>query len=455
MNKKMVRFLTLAGMGALALASLAATAQSGRSTVVWFVGVGTGGQPAQIEGEKAAVERFNKSSEKIQIDLQIVDYNSARDNLSARIAAGNPPEIVGPVGNSGANWFKGQWVDLDPLIAKYKPDLSGFEPALLKFYKESQEGTGLPYAVYPSFIFFNKALFDEAKLPYPPTKVGEKYQGQTWDWNAMRRLSMKLTYDSKGRSATQAGFDAKNIVTFGFINQWTTDYVTSIAAQFKPTALYNAKTGKAVVDPSTVTALRWYYNGIWKDHFIPNQDAQNSDLLGRGNPFNSGNVAMGFSHLWYTCCLDAGKDAKVKDWGVAVVPSYNGKTTAKLHADTFRMMKGAKNQDAAFQAMMWIMKQKDLFTTYGAFPADVNLQDDYISAVNKKYAGVKINWTVIQDMLKYVDTPSHEAYMPNFTKAGDIQTKLLTKIMTLPNLDLAKEVSDFKAEMQRAFDEKK
>ena len=30
MNKKLVRFLTLAGMGALALASLVATAQSGK-----------------------------------------------------------------------------------------------------------------------------------------------------------------------------------------------------------------------------------------------------------------------------------------------------------------------------------------------------------------------------------------------------------------------------------------
>ena len=72
MNKKLVRFLTLAGMGALALASLVATAQSGKQKVVWFVGVGTGGQPAQIDAEKAAAERYNKSQDKIDLDLQIV-----------------------------------------------------------------------------------------------------------------------------------------------------------------------------------------------------------------------------------------------------------------------------------------------------------------------------------------------------------------------------------------------
>ena len=74
MNKKMVRFLALAGMGALALASLVATAQSGRSTVVWFVGVGTGGQPAQIDAEKAAVDRavLGRCEERLQAIQQFL-----------------------------------------------------------------------------------------------------------------------------------------------------------------------------------------------------------------------------------------------------------------------------------------------------------------------------------------------------------------------------------------------
>ncbi len=453
MNKKMVRFLTLAGMGAVALASLVATAQSGKQKVVWFVGVGTGGQPAQIDAEKAAVERYNKSQDKIDLDLQIVDYNSARDNLSARIAAGNPPELVGPVGNQGANWFKGQWVDMDPLVAKYKPDLSGIDDALLKFYKESQEGTGLPYAVYPSFLYFNKDLFDEAKLPYPPTKFGEKYMGQTWDFAALRRLSMKLTYDSKGKTANDKSFDAKNIVTYGFINQWNLG-VTAIGTGFKASNIDQG--GKAVIAPEWVDALRYYHKAIWKDHFMPNQDAMNSDLLGKGNSLNSGNIAIGFTHLWYTCCLDGGPDAKLKHWGVAVVPSYKGKYTAKLHADTFRIMKGSKNQDAAFQAMTWIFKQKDLLVAYGAFPADEKLQDSYIADVNKKYAAnAKINWQTIKDSLKYVDTPSAEQYVPNFTKVDDIFAKLGTKLTTLPDMNITKEVEATRSEIQRAFDEKK
>jgi len=30
-------------------------------------------------------------------------------------------------------------------------------------------------------LYYNKDLFDEAKLPYPPHKVGEQYNGKPWD----------------------------------------------------------------------------------------------------------------------------------------------------------------------------------------------------------------------------------------------------------------------------------
>ena len=48
---------------------------------------------------------------------------------------------------------------------------------------------GIPFALLPSFIYYNKALFDEAKLPYPPHKVGEKYNGKDWNLDTMVELA--------------------------------------------------------------------------------------------------------------------------------------------------------------------------------------------------------------------------------------------------------------------------
>ena len=89
--------------------------------------------------------------------------------------------------------------------------MSKIDPKLVEFWKMGEGGAmiGLPFATYPSFMYYNKKLFDEADLPYPPTKVGEQYQGKPWDMAAVRELGMKLTVDKSGNDATSVDFDAE------------------------------------------------------------------------------------------------------------------------------------------------------------------------------------------------------------------------------------------------------
>ena len=450
-NKKL-----LVGFGLVALSlGMMTHAQSGRTRVVWFVGLGTGTNAPQAAAQKAAVERYNKSQDKIELVLEIVNNagNAANQQLATRIAAGNPPDLVGPVGVEGAGLFQGQWAKLDAQVAKFKPDLSNVDDALVKFYQKGQGGEGLPYAVYPSFLYVNKSVFDDAKLPYPPQKFGDKYQGQIWDWNALRRLAMKLTVDSNGKSAGQPGFDPKKIVQYGYEPQWTLS-MPEVGVTFGSGRLVDGK-GNAQLPPQWVEAWKFFYNGIWRDHFIPTSDARNLPAFGTGNVFNSGKVAMGFSHLWYTCCLDAPSTGKVKDWQMGVVPSYLGKATAKLNADTFRITKGSKVKDEAFQAMIYLMQQPDLLEAYGAFPADATKQASFKAGLDKKYAPIKINWSVATDSLKYVDSPNHQSAVPNYLKAKDIMGKYMTKMLSTPNLNLDQEFANMKGELQRAYDEKR
>lgn len=453
MKSSTKKLMAAALVGAFALATVGLVfAQGARTKVVWYIGLGTGASAQQVPVQKAAVERFNKSQDKIELVMEVVDNNVAADQLAARIAAGNAPDFVGPVGGDGYAKFRGQFADLTPLIAKFKPDTSGMDDALLKFYSAGSVREGLPYAVYPSFIFYNKDLFDEAGLPYPPAKFGERYQGRTWDWNTLRQIAMKMTIDANGKDATESGFDAKKIVQFGFVNQWNTG-ATAMATTFGAASLTNAQ-GRAQIPANWINAWKWYQNGIWKDRFMPNQEEMGQEVFGSGNNFNSGKFAMAYTHLWYQCCLDGGANAKVKNWGVAVVPSYNGKYTAKLHADTFRIMRSSKNQDAAFQAMWWLMQQPDLLRTYGAFPADERLQDDFISEINKKYAqNAKINWQTVKDSLKYVDVPSHEQWMPNYLKSFDILTKFANRIFAEPNMNINAEASKLRVDLQNSFNQ--
>ena len=52
-----------------------------RVQVRWFVGLGTGTDPQQQEVQNAVVEEFNNSQDKIQLIMEVVPYNGARDAL--------------------------------------------------------------------------------------------------------------------------------------------------------------------------------------------------------------------------------------------------------------------------------------------------------------------------------------------------------------------------------------
>ena len=152
-----------------------AECEGGKVCIRWFVGLGTGTDAPQIATQEEVVADFNASQDEIQLILEIVPYNSARDALSTQIASGAGPDIVGPVGWGGSNDFYGQWLDITPQIESSGFDTSIFDPALIKFYQTEEGQVGLPFAVFPGAMYFLPALFDEAGLAYPPQVYGEKY----------------------------------------------------------------------------------------------------------------------------------------------------------------------------------------------------------------------------------------------------------------------------------------
>ena len=276
--------------------------------MTWYIGLGAGSQPAQIPLEKAFAEKFNKSQDKIQLIPIIVDNKYARDNLTAQLAAGNAPDIVGPVGTAGRAAFPGQFADLESLMKKANYDPGDIDQAFLDFYKVEGKLEGLPFAIFPSATFVNKDLFKEAGLALPPQKVGDKYvlDGKEVEWNfdTVAQVARKLTVDKNGNDATSPNFDEKNIVQWGFNSQWNDEPGASLLSRYFCAGYPVGADGKAVIPDCWKEAAKWYYDGYFgKQPFIPNQAAIASDLL-KGNEFSSGKLAMGLTHLWYTCCVD-------------------------------------------------------------------------------------------------------------------------------------------------------
>lgn len=419
-------------------------AASGRTRILWYIGLGAGADKDVIPKEQAWVEKFNKSQDKYQLVMQVVTNPQSYDTLKAMIAAGNPPDIVGPVGKAGRASFTGAWLDIAPLAQKAGFKLDAYDKTLLDFTKDEGVQVGIPFALFPSFVYFNKALFDEARLPYPPQKVGDKYQGKDWNLDTFAELSKKLTVDKNGADATDPKFDPKTIKQFGSFIQFTD--ARGVAVLYGGGLPVDDK-NNAVIPDNWVKAWKWYYDAVWKGNFMPNNDYQQSDLLAKGNPFSSGNVAMAMTHTWYTCCFDM----KKLKWDIAVMPTVDGKITAKLHGDTFAIMKGSKNPDAAFEIMSKMVVDKELYQIYGGMPAKIEDQAEFFKTFDERTVPNKITWSVAQEMLKYPDLPNHEAGLPNLVKANDLFGKFRTTLDSQPNLNVDQEIAKLKSDLDAAY----
>jgi len=441
-----------------------AACQAGKTCVRWFVGLGTGTNAEQIPIEQEVVNDFNASQDKIQLILEIIPNNTSMEVLSTEIASGNGPDIIGPVGWAGSNAFNGQWLDLKQYIAKV--DTSMFNPALVKWYETSEGDVGLPFAVYPSAIFYNKAIFDAAGYNYPPAKYGDKYtmpDGTTvdWNWDTLAKVAKALTTDKGGNNAAEAGFDKNSIVNYGFTWGFENS-VLYVGAFWQGGSLLAADGKTAQIPDQWKAAWQWTYDGVWGDQpFIPNQNYQQS-LNNGGNPFDGNHVAMIDNPVWYTCCMGHvttdGSDKSPATWDIGAMPTYNGKVGGRIDADTFRIWKGTKNPQAAFDAMYYlettavtklIIGSADKPAPYGALPARTADQDSWLAAKKTAFPQVQ-NWDTLMAGLNYPDAPSAEAYMPNFIQAFDRTRTFYALILTSP-IDLAKEEATFLSDMQTIF----
>jgi multiple sugar transport system substrate-binding protein len=278
--------------------------------------------------------------------------------------------------------------------------------------------------------------------------------GKEWNFDTLRDVAKLLTVDDRGNDATSPDFQPDRIVQFGFDLQFGTD-PRAMATLFGANRLID-DSGRAYIPPNWLSAWNYFYDGMFKDHWMPNDPYRNSDLFGKGSVFNSGHLAMAYTHLWYTCCIDpVTKAGKVKNWDIAVVPSYNGAVTAKLHADTFVIMKATQHPDEAFQVYRYLITNQDLLDVYGAMPAISEMQGGFFRGLDDKFAPVRVNWRVAVDSLGYPDVPNHEEGLPNFLKARQATTDFQTLIDTTPGLDINTEALKFQATLQAIYDEKR
>lgn len=404
----------------------------------WFVGLGAGSEASMLEPQKKVVEKFNSTHENVKIKLDIVAVEAATNALATQFTAGNPPDIVGPVGQSGRNTFRGSWLDLEDLIDDADVDLSVYEQALVDFFKSKEEGqVGLPFAVYPSFLFVNKDMFAEAKIPLPPQTFNSKYTTASgeqvpWDMDAMIKVAKQLTVDKNGNISGSDKFDSGKISQWGFGAQWQP--LREVCTLFGPGKLHD-NNNNPIFPAHWRKAIHTWYNGMWKEGeiFYPNGVYQGAPAPFPGEElFASGRVGMVQTHLWYASFMEPSCD-----WDIYATPAYNGKTTTPLDSDTFFIPKASKHPEEAFIVYQYLIKDAlpELSAIYGGLPAINSMQDEFLKSLSAKYPGKKITWQVAKDSLKYVDIPGYEGWEPNPIETSTVVDEFWKNLLRTKGLD--------------------
>ena len=418
----------------------------------WYCCLGGGEAPEQKTVEDKVVADFNASHPNIKLTLEIVTYDQANGQLTTEIQSGNGPDIVGPVGIGGANAFHGQWLDLAPLITKNNYDLSGFPANVVDIYKLDEGQVGIPFAIYPSALFYKKGLFQEAKLSEPPHKYGDKYtmpDGSQVDWNydTAMKVAQLLTVDKNNKDATQAGFDPKKIAQWGLELQ--RDDLRGLGAYFGSGSLAAPGSKTVTIPDAWKAAWKYYYDAIWTNHVsLTGPQFESKDINPKDYPFFNGYTAMSENFLWSTYGVaDAGDD-----WDLAAIPSYNGQTTAAFNADTFRILKGSKHPDEAFQVLTYLLGDAapDLLKAYGGFPARTADQAAGIAALQSQFKNT-VDWQVAIDGIAKADEPNFESFMPAYNESlGLVGSggKYLTKWGNTAGLDMDKEIQSLQDDLQ-------
>jgi multiple sugar transport system substrate-binding protein len=435
-------------------------ASGDKTTVRWFIGLGAGGQPEQEAAQRAVVDEFNASQDEIELVIEIVENDVAYETLATEIASGNAPDIIGPVGRDGSNEYAGLYLDIEPLIESSGVDTSMWEDAAIENQREP-DGTlvGLPFASYPSVLYYNRDLFDEAGLPYPPSEYGPdgtatygegtEWEGP-WDYDKVTELAQILTVDGNGVDATDPAFDRSSTVQWGFHWQWTTRIFQN--GSYWGAGYPVADDGTADIPAIWEDEWNWWHDAVWDLGISPSQEQM--DAVG-DNVFQTGNLAMAATHLWYTCCIADEANGITGDfWDLAPLPSHEGVVTANMHADTFRILASTEHPEEAFTTVYYLLTDAalPLLQAYGGAPADPALTEDYLAGLDERYAQ-GVNWQVALDGAAFADDPSHEAAVPGWGEYKVRLGELESAILSDPNLDVAAAIADAEADLTIIFEE--
>lgn len=279
------------------------------------------GDDAQKQLVEKTIEKYTAETG-VKVHAQVLPADGTFDTfIQTRLESGELPDIsyMGE-GDIQKYYEMGILADIGDLID------NGTIPKKLDaitIHSPDQKVIGVGLSNQMELLFYSKSKFDAAGIPYPPTKVEE-----AWDWDTFVKYAKDLTTDTSGKTAADPEFDAAKTENYGLGFTAGREFHHFWAANANGGGVVSAD-GKQFLWDSQASV-----DGIQKLADLVNKDKVASSFtytwnsgIGSAVDALSGGYAMAISGSWDLANINGNEDI-----GVGVLPKMKQAVTMNCGA---------------------------------------------------------------------------------------------------------------------------
>jgi multiple sugar transport system substrate-binding protein len=285
---------------------------------------------------RTTVESFQKENPDIKVD--VIDISNAEyiNKMTVMLAGGEDIDVYAIKDLPSLSNYTGRnyLAPLDSFIKKSKVNVKPYGQSL-NFFKSKGKTMALPFRSDVYILYYNKAIFDKAGVPYPTNDM---------TWQQFRETAKKLTHGT-----------GNDKVWGAFLHSWKSQVMNQGVTQGN----HNLIQGK-------YGFLKPAYNLFLKmqneDKSIMNLGEIKTTSTHYRAFFESGKVGMCYMGSWYIgALLDDKKAGKHNiNWGVVKAPHWSGSipgTTVSV-LTTLGINAKSKKKDAAWKLVNYFTGEK-------------------------------------------------------------------------------------------------
>ncbi|MFD0717312.1 ABC transporter substrate-binding protein [Paenibacillus sp. GCM10027626] len=142
--------------------------------------------PARLEPFKKLVDEWNAANPNVEVKLENTAYEEYWKKLQVMTASNTMPDVWVYTPGLGSQWLEnGQLLPLNQYMEGDETlNKADFHPMMIDYMTYEGDVYGLPYDVSAQVLFYNKDLFDQAKIDYPTNN---------WTFDDLRQAAEKIT----------------------------------------------------------------------------------------------------------------------------------------------------------------------------------------------------------------------------------------------------------------------